>query len=349
MPKRATIVLAGGSARRFQTHNKPWQDKALAELHGKSLLVHVIQGLRDIVDEVAVCINTKDRQTTYAKALEPYDVGDVKFVLDQENSPVKGPLLAIQSGLEAVSAPYCLTIPVDMPFLKPEVAYYMFNAVTGFDVAVPMWPDGKLETLMAVLKRETCLEITKTLLSLNESRANTIFRGASSLLLVSPLKEIKKLDPDLKSFININTQEDLNILPTRSTRGTNKENQLMEREVGFSSLHVLRKGQNALKSRSYSEAVQAFTECATKFGDAPFWAGVSNQKIGETILAEAGLNSPTKDSALAKKHAKQCFILAAKNFENEAKLYEKKKCKTLAERALTDKKACKTKAENVDS
>jgi molybdopterin-guanine dinucleotide biosynthesis protein A len=349
MPKRAAIVLAGGSARRFQTHNKPWQDKALAELDGKPLLVQVIQTLRGIVDEVAVCISTKDRQTTYAKALEPYDVGDVKFVLDQENSPVKGPLLAIKSGLDAVSAPYCLIVPVDMPFLTLEVAEFLFNAATGFDVAVPMWPDGKLETLLAVLKRETCLEITKTLLALNESRTDTIFRSVSSLLLVSPLKEIKKLDPELKSFININTQEDLNILPKRSTRGTNKENQLMEREVGFSSLHVLRKGQNALKNRSYSEAVQAFTECATKFGDALFWAGVSNQKIAETKLAEAELNSPTKDSVLAKRHAKQRFILAAKNFETEAKSYEKKKCKTLAERALTDKKTCKTKAENVDS
>ena len=32
MVKRAALILAGGKARRFQTIDKTWQDKALAEL-----------------------------------------------------------------------------------------------------------------------------------------------------------------------------------------------------------------------------------------------------------------------------------------------------------------------------
>ncbi|MCW3982862.1 MAG: molybdenum cofactor guanylyltransferase [Candidatus Bathyarchaeota archaeon] len=347
MPKRAAIVLAGGSARRFQIPNQPWQDKALAEIDGTPLLVHVIKNLRDIVDEVAVCTNTKDRQTTYAKTLETYGVDNVEFVLDPQNSPVKGPLLAIKSGLDAVSADYCLTVSVDMPCLKPTVADFMFNIAAGFDVAVPMWPDGKLETLLAVLKRETCLEITETLLALKQSRADTIFRGARSLLLVSPLEEIIKLDPDLKSFININTKDDLNNLPKRSTQGAIKGRQELEWAFSLSSLQVLRGGLDAVNKGSYSQAVQAFSRCTTELKKTSFWAGVSNQQLGETKLAEAGLNSSTKDLVLAKMHAKECFILAGKNFDAEAKLYEEKKCKALADRALSDKKTCETKAEKV--
>ena len=34
-----------------------------------------------------------------------------------------------------------------MPFLQPKVADYLFREAEGFEVAVPMWPNGRLETL----------------------------------------------------------------------------------------------------------------------------------------------------------------------------------------------------------
>ena len=50
-----------------------------------------------------------------------------------------------------------------MPFLQPKVAEYLFNEAEGFEVVVPMWPNGRLETLMMVLERPSALEITETL------------------------------------------------------------------------------------------------------------------------------------------------------------------------------------------
>ncbi len=40
-----------------------------------------------------------------------------------------------------------------MPFLKPAVAEYLFREAEGFEVAVPMWPDGRLETLLMILQK----------------------------------------------------------------------------------------------------------------------------------------------------------------------------------------------------
>ena len=87
------------------------------------------------------------------------------------------------SGLKAVQADYCLTLPCDMPFLQPAVADYLFSEAEGFDVAVPMWPNGRLETLLMVLERQSGLEITETLCKLKRPRSDDIPRGAAKYCL----------------------------------------------------------------------------------------------------------------------------------------------------------------------
>ena len=84
-------------------------------------------------------------------------------MVDEKISHISGPNVAIMSGLKAVQADYCLTLPCDMPFLQPKVAEYLFNEAEGFEVVVPMWPNGRLETLIMVLERPSALEITETL------------------------------------------------------------------------------------------------------------------------------------------------------------------------------------------
>ncbi len=78
MVKRAALILAGGKARRFQSKGESWQDKALAELDGKPLLVHAIQNVKGVVDEVAVCVNDEERKAVYSEILEKYWVSNVE-------------------------------------------------------------------------------------------------------------------------------------------------------------------------------------------------------------------------------------------------------------------------------
>ena len=183
----AAIVLAGGEAKRFQTESSLWKDKALALIDDIPFLVQIIENLQGAVYKVTVSVSNPDRQTQYRQVLEKYSIKDVEFVLDQIN-PIKGPLLAIASGLQAINADYTLVAPTDMPFLQPKVAKHLLEACRGFDVAVPMWPDGTLETLIMALSRESCLEITETLLALGKANADSIPRGAGKLCLLSPLQ-----------------------------------------------------------------------------------------------------------------------------------------------------------------
>ena len=225
MTKRAAIILAGGKAKRFQTTKDKWQDKALAELDGKPLLVHAIENIQDVVDEIVVVVDENQTRTAqYQKVLQKYHVKNARIVTDLKIKNLSGPLIAILTGLKLVNSDYCITIPCDVPMFNPKVAEYLFDKINGSLVAVPMWPNGRLETLLLVLERKSILEIANILCQLGRSHPDDIIRGSLKTLFVSPLGEIKILDPELRSFVNINCQEDLNRLIPRQGQGAFTEN-----------------------------------------------------------------------------------------------------------------------------
>jgi molybdopterin-guanine dinucleotide biosynthesis protein A len=345
MVKRAALILAGGKARRFQTIDKTWQDKALADLAGKPLLIHAIQNFQGIVDEIAVCVNDEERKTKYEQILKNHALTNVKIVVDEKISKISGPNVAIMSGLKAVQANYCFTLPCDMPFLQPKVAEYMFIQTEGFEMAVPMWPNGRLETLMMVLERQSALEITETLCLLKRPRSDDIPRGASKTLLVSPVNNIKNLDPTLKSFININSKEDLNRLQTRRSHGAVKEN--VQLNVGLSSisdLRLLREGAKMFDEGKVLDAQKVFAFSASNFEvcDSLFWAALAKENLGEALLTLSHKQSESKPGAILDVQGKEAYLQAAKNYRLEAEFYDNNFCLLLAERALVDKAWCES-------
>jgi molybdenum cofactor guanylyltransferase len=345
MVKRAALILAGGKARRFQTQSQEWQDKALAELHGKPLLIHAIQNVRSVVDEVAVCVNDEERKTAYSEILEKFSLSDVKIIVDEKINHISGPNVAIMSGLKSVQADYCLTLPCDMPFLEPKVADYLFSQAEGVEVVVPMWPNGRLETLMIVLERQSALEITRTLCALKRPRSDDIPRGASKTLLVSPVSHIKTLDSELRSFININSKEDLNKLQTRRSHGLVKENvHLNVGVLSISDLRLLREGVKMFQISKVLDSQKIFAFCASNFEvcDSFFWAALAKENLGEALLTQSHKHSESELVTVLDFQAKEAFLRAAKNYNSEAEIYESNRCLLLAERALADKTWCES-------
>ena len=345
MVKRAALILAGGKARRFQTIDKTWQDKALAELNGKPLLIHAIENIQGVVDEVVVCVNDKDRKTKYNQILKKHRLTKVKIVIDEKVSHISGPNVAVMSGLKAVQSDYCLTLPCDMPFLQPNVAEYMFDQAEGFEVVVPMWPNGRLETLIMVLERPSAVEITSTLCQLKRPRSDDIPRGASKTLLVSPVNHIKTLDPELKSFININSREDLTRLQTRRSHGPIMENvQLNLGVLSISDLWLLREGAKKVQDGKLLEAQKTFDFCAgnLEFCDSYFWAGLAEESQGEVLMILSNEKSESESAAELDFEGKEAYLRAANNYRVEAKIYEKNRALLLAERALADKAWCES-------
>jgi len=115
MTKRAGIVLAGGKAERFQKSQETWQDKALAELEGKPLIVHAVENLRKVVEEIVICVNDEARKAQYMQVLTNNGIKNVRLLVDEKIDHLGGPLLAIYTGLKAVEADFCITLPATCP------------------------------------------------------------------------------------------------------------------------------------------------------------------------------------------------------------------------------------------
>ncbi|MGD0645358.1 MAG: molybdenum cofactor guanylyltransferase [Candidatus Bathyarchaeia archaeon] len=345
MTKRAALILAGGKARRFQTKNKTWQDKAFAELSGRPLLIHTVESVQDIVDETIICVNDEERKAKYAEILKKYALTKIKIVTDEKTSNISGPNVAIMTGLKSVDADYCLTLPCDMPFLQPNVADYLFDHAEDFQVVVPMWPNGRLETLIMVLERYSGLEITDTLCQLKRPRSDDIIRGAAKTLLVSTVNEIKTLDPGLKSFININSKEDLNRLQTRRIYGSVTENRRINSgALSISDLQFLREGAKKLQEGKLSEVQKTFGLCADNFevSNSFFWAGIAGENQGEALLKLSAQQVKPEVATERDFEGKEVFLKAANNYRIEAEIYEENNCMLLAECALADKAWCES-------
>ncbi len=347
MTKRAAIILAGGKAKRFQTTNDKWQDKALAELDSKPLLVHAIENIQGTVDEIVVVVNENEtRISQYRDVLEKYNIQKARIVTDLKIKDLSGPLIAILTGLRATTADHCITIPCDVPKLNPKVAEYLFNEIDGSIVAVPMWPNGRLETLLMVLERKSALEITTVLCLLGRSHPDDIIRGAMKTLLVSPLGEIKNMDPELKSFININCQEDLSRLIPHQGQGALGENVTLN--LGALATGEIQRLAEASLKRDNSDflgATKEFLECAVRFEneDAVFWAAVSREYEAKSLLST--LEKCGRHELI--EEIKEIFFKAAQNYNSEAKIYEENRCYLLAERARSDKSWCEMQIEKL--
>ncbi len=350
MTKRAGIVLAGGKAERFQENNGTWQDKALAELSGKPLIVHAVENLRKVVDEIVICVNDGARKAQYTSVLAKNGINNVRLLVDEKIDHLGGPLVAIYTGLKAVEAEFCITLPGDMPMVQPAVIEYMFGELKDSRVVVPVCPNGRLETLVMVLERGSALEIASTLCQLKRPRSDDIIRGALKVLFVSTVGEIMALDPELKSFVNINSREDLARLQPRCVDGPVTQNiRLNLGSLPLAELEHLREASVLCQEGKFVEASRVFSSCADHFEGKElfFWAALSRENEGKSLLS--GFKNQLK-SELFSEHVvagRKALLEAAKNYGFEAEVHESCGCVFLSERARSDKLWCESRAKEL--
>jgi molybdenum cofactor guanylyltransferase len=344
MTKRAAIILAGGKGERFQSLQKKWQDKALVLLFGKPLLVHAIENVREAVDEIVVCVNDEKRRARDEEVLRKYGLEFAKLVVDEKCGRLGGPLVGILTGLKSVNADYCLTLPGDMPLMQQKVIQFMFERIEHSRVVVPMWPNGRLETLSMVLEKSSALKIAQTLCLLERPRSDDLIRGALNVTFLSVVGEIASLDPELKSFININRPEDLSKLRPRRVDGAVKESLHVRRgNLPTAELQQIQEASILRKDSNLLEASKVFSLCADQLEkeNSLFWAAVSRENEGKSLL-RLSETQPEFSGQAAK--ARQAILKAGVIYGLEADMHEECSCFFLAERARSDKEWCVLRA-----
>ncbi|MGE5575157.1 MAG: molybdenum cofactor guanylyltransferase [Ignavibacteria bacterium] len=193
---RSAIILAGGSSTRFNT------DKGVLELDGKTLLNHVIDAVEGLVEEIIVVTNTQARANVYAKLVDE----KVRFAVDIQES--KGPLIGALTGFKEAKGEYSALLPFDSPFVSTEVLSLLFECCIGKAAAVPRWTNQEIEPLHAVYHTKQALLAAEEVLAENELDMQAMVESLRGVRYMSTMV-IEQLDPDFKTFFNINTPLDL--------------------------------------------------------------------------------------------------------------------------------------------
>ncbi|MGH2461727.1 MAG: molybdenum cofactor guanylyltransferase [Chloroflexota bacterium] len=186
----SAIVVAGGASRRLG------QDKRQLRLGSpRTLLEATVATVSALADDVVVVVSTDP--TTFAGLT-------ARVVQDPE--PGAGPLNALVAGLAAIEHDVALVVACDLPFLSPALLGRLLDEPRDYDLLVPVRSDGRLEMLHAMY-RTSCLEPARRRLA--ERRLK--LAGLADDVRARFVDEswLRRDDPSLRSFLNLNTPEDL--------------------------------------------------------------------------------------------------------------------------------------------
>ncbi|MDH5362314.1 MAG: molybdenum cofactor guanylyltransferase [Aigarchaeota archaeon] len=205
--ERAAVILAGGRSERFQRTGEPWVDKALTVVNGKTILERMVVQLRSCVDEIAISVSSEESKRSYFQALPSRIAKDIRIVIDDVGSA--GPLAGIATSIKHIDAKQLLVLPCDIPFLNPAVVTAIFERIRASDAAVPVWPNGVLEPLMAVYKGSRIRSCCPMLSSAGRRRPSDLIRASGQVTFVSIENDLMVLDPEHRSFFSINYRDDV--------------------------------------------------------------------------------------------------------------------------------------------
>ena len=185
----AAVVLAGGLSTRFGGRNK-----ALIEWNGRPLLAHIHRALGGLFQEMLLVTNTPARFAAW----------DMTLVTDlfAERSSLTG----IQAGLFYADQPMVFVTACDTPLLRTELVQLLMEEVReDTDIVIPQTAEG-LEPLCALYSRR-CLEPITRRLERGDYRVRSFFQGMKIRRVAEDT--LRRADPDLRSFYNLNTPGDL--------------------------------------------------------------------------------------------------------------------------------------------
>lgn len=183
------VILAGGMNTRFSG-----KDKALVRLGEKRIIDYIYDVFSELFDEIILVSN------------HPLQFLDLDVLIVKDLFALRSSLTGIHTGLFYASRPNAFFTACDTPFLKREVIETVLNKIDpDVEAIIPELSVG-LEPLCAVYARKSLPRIERQLAK-NSFKIQLAFKK-SRIKTVSE-KHFRKNDPELMSFFNINSPEDL--------------------------------------------------------------------------------------------------------------------------------------------
>ncbi|MBI3953313.1 MAG: molybdenum cofactor guanylyltransferase [Chloroflexi bacterium] len=184
------IILAGGQSMRLG------RDKAWETLGGEPLLARVVRRLAAVFPHVIV-----------VRPAGPLPALPAGVSLVKDDLPGYGPPGAIWSGLGRIRGDRAFVVACDMPFVNADLAQALFQRGDRAPVVLPLIR-GKTEPLHAVYSK-ACRPLLLASVARGNGSLQSALARADSLLVGE--EELRALDPELRSFFNVNTADDLRV------------------------------------------------------------------------------------------------------------------------------------------
>ena len=183
------VILAGGLASRYSG-----EVKALLPVGGKRNLDRIYNVFSQLFDEIILVTN------------DPLTYLDWDLMIGTDLFPVRSSLTGLHAGLFYASSPYVFFSASDTPFLSGILIRALMDKIDNHsDVIIPETSKG-LEPLCAIYSKR-CFQVIEHHLLNRNFKIRNFFKKIR--MKTVPETRLRQYDPDLMSFFNINTEEDL--------------------------------------------------------------------------------------------------------------------------------------------
>jgi molybdopterin-guanine dinucleotide biosynthesis protein A len=183
------LIMAGGKSRRLG------QDKRFLMLGGKSSLQRVLDAYQNLFDEILIV----------ADSHKPFQSVRVRVVEDL--IPGAATLGGLYTGLFHAAGDRVFAGAVDMPCLSPATIKIVLEHAERGDIIIPEL-NGKLQPMHAVYSK-ACLPYLKELIDRSRLKVQDLCAIPQLRVHRLPQSMFEAVDPELRSFFNINMPEDL--------------------------------------------------------------------------------------------------------------------------------------------
>lgn len=184
------MVLAGGKSKRMG------MDKRHLSVHGKPLLDRVTSVLLELFPEVLLVL-----------AEEDISKQDDRIRIVTDLVPGCAAVGGLYTGLYHSRHPRVFVVACDMPFINPAVIELFPQKADATDIVLAQLVTG-LQPLHGLYSKH-CLPFLKAMIDARDLRLQNIADQQGLAVHRIPEAEIKRLDPQLLSFLNVNSPADI--------------------------------------------------------------------------------------------------------------------------------------------
>jgi molybdopterin-guanine dinucleotide biosynthesis protein A len=187
MQRMDALILAGGENKRIPLL------KGFLDIRDGRILEVSIQRLRKVFNRFILSTNTPEHYYYLGLPM----VGDI--------IPVRGPMTGIFSALSLPDVSDVFVTACDMPDINGILAKYIAGRWrSGYDAVIPVF-NNEPQPLFGVYAKSLARRIEEALH--REKRSLKGFLRDSNVLYIQEA-DVRKIDPEGRSFVNINTMQD---------------------------------------------------------------------------------------------------------------------------------------------